>query len=98
MESAKTVARGLKVWAQSSKQKAAWHDFLNYFPTRNMERIPSVNAADIWHDNVPVQDNLNSKLKRRDEASLYFMYLPGSIPGRCNSIFGIWREVLGRNI
>ncbi len=23
---------------------------------------------------------------------------PGSIPGRCNSIFGIWREVLGRNV
>ena len=22
---------------------------------------------------------------------------PGSIPGRCSSIFGIWREVLGRN-
>jgi hypothetical protein len=23
---------------------------------------------------------------------------PGSIPGRCSSIFGIWREVLGRNV
>ncbi len=23
---------------------------------------------------------------------------PGSIPGRCSSIFGIWREVLGRNL
>jgi hypothetical protein len=22
----------------------------------------------------------------------------GSIPGRCSSIFGIWREVLGRNV
>jgi hypothetical protein len=24
--------------------------------------------------------------------------LLGSIPGRCSSIFGIWREVLGRNV
>ena len=23
---------------------------------------------------------------------------PGSIPGQCSSIFGIWREVLGRNV
>ena len=23
---------------------------------------------------------------------------PGSTPGRCSSIFGIWREVLGRNV
>ncbi len=23
---------------------------------------------------------------------------PGSIPGRCSSIFGIWRDVLGRNV
>ncbi len=23
---------------------------------------------------------------------------PGSIPGRCSSIFGIWREVLGCNV
>jgi hypothetical protein len=23
---------------------------------------------------------------------------PGSIPGRCSSIFGIWREVLGHNV
>ncbi len=23
---------------------------------------------------------------------------PGSIPGRCSSIFGIWREVLGSNL
>jgi hypothetical protein len=23
---------------------------------------------------------------------------PGSIPGLCSSIFGIWREVLGRNV
>ena len=23
---------------------------------------------------------------------------PGSIPGRCSSIFSIWREVLGRNV
>jgi hypothetical protein len=23
---------------------------------------------------------------------------PGLIPGRCSSIFGIWREVLGRNV
>jgi hypothetical protein len=23
---------------------------------------------------------------------------PGSIPGQCSSIFGIWREVLGHNV
>ena len=23
---------------------------------------------------------------------------PGSIPGRCSSVFGIWREVMGRNL
>ena len=24
--------------------------------------------------------------------------VPGSIPGRCSTIFGIWREVLGLNV
>ncbi len=82
------------------------------FHSSMVERPHSIRGARVWFPDDAVQ-YLAFGEKYWDICTPIFMYRfqssmverphsirggPGSIPGRCSSIFGIWRELLGRNV